>query len=88
MPAKDYILAVTGLTNTVWICKPSKRDKRCMTSDRVKVDESHFINIVLEWAHNKIAANVDTLQITQEGKVVAEIKIDRKALGVEEPDED
>jgi len=82
MAAKDYILAVTPLTNTVWICKTSKRDKNAMTDDRVKVDESHFIGIILEWIHNKLEENSDTLKITNDGKVVAELKIDRVALGL------
>lgn len=80
MAAKDYTLAVTGLTNTVWICKPSKRDKNCMTDDRIKVDESHFIGIILEWLNNKIEDNTDTLSITTDGDVVAEFKIFRDKL--------
>ena len=82
MPAKDYILAVTILTNTVWICKPSKRDKGTITGDRAKVDESHFIRIILEWLNGKIEEDKDTLMITAGGKVVAELKIDRVALGL------
>lgn len=80
MAAKDYELAVTGLTNTVWICKPSKRQKGLMTDDRVKVDESHFIGIVLEWANGKIDKKKDTLSITVDGEVVAEIKLFRDKL--------
>jgi hypothetical protein len=82
MPAKDYIIAVTPLTNTVWICKPSKRDQKCMTYDRVAVDPSKFIGVVLEWAHNQIKENSDTMQISSDGQVVAEIKINRKLLGL------
>jgi len=50
MAAKDYKLAVTGLTNTVWICKPSKKHAGLMTDDRAKVDENDFIGIIIEWA--------------------------------------
>ena len=82
MAAKDYTLAVTPLTNTVWICKTSKRNKNLMTDDRVAVDKSHFIGIVLEWIHNSLADNRDTLEIKVDGVLVAELKIDRKALGL------
>ena len=85
MAAKDYILAVTPLTNTVWICKPSKRDQNTMTDDRAKVDESHFIGIVLEWIHNKLEDDATTFNITVDGKNVAELKIDRVALGLKKP---
>lgn len=85
MAAKDYILAVIGLTNTVWICKPSKRYIGIMTDDRVKVDENHFIGIMLEWIHNKLEDNDTTVEIKQGGKVVAELKIDREALGLVPP---
>lgn len=56
-----------------------------MTDDRAKVDESDFIGIMLEWANGKIEDDSDTLQITQDSKVVATIKIDRIALGLKEP---
>lgn len=82
MAAKDYSLAVTGLTNTVWICKHSKKDPRLMTDDRVKVEESTFIGIIMEWLNGKIKDNEKTLSITTDGKVVAEFTIDRVALGL------
>lgn len=80
MPAKDYELAVTGLTNTVWICKPSKKNKNLMTDDRAKVDKSHFIGIVLEWVNGELADGKETLQLTVEGEVVAEIKLFKDKL--------
>jgi len=80
MPAKDYELAVTGLTNSVWICKPSKKNKGVMTDDRAKVDKSHFIGIVLEWVVGQLEEKKDTLQLTTDGEVVAEIKIFRDKL--------
>lgn len=80
MAAKDYTLAVTGLTNSVWICKPSKKSPGVMTDDRVKVDKSHFIGIILEWANGEIEEPEDTLSITVEGEVVAEIKLFRDKL--------
>jgi len=83
MPAKDYILAVTPLTNTVWICKPSKRDQNAMTDDRIAVDKSVFIGCVLEWALNQLEDDEDTVYITVDEKRVAEIKVNRSALGVE-----
>lgn len=82
MAAKDYILAVTPLTNTVWICKTSKRDKNCMTDDRAKIDENMFIGCILQWADNKIEDGADHMNISVGGKVVATIKIDRNALGL------
>lgn len=82
MAAKDYKLAVSPLTNTVWICKESKRNKNEMTDDRIAVDKSVFIGVVLEWINNQIDSKKDTLSITSGGKVVAEFKIDRKALGL------
>jgi len=80
MAAKDYELAVTGLTNTVWICKPSKKQKGLMTDDRAKVPENHFIGIVLEWANGKIKEDEETLNITVDGVVVAEIKLHKDKL--------
>ncbi len=82
MPAKDYNLAVTPLTNTVWICKQSKKDPHIMTNDRVAVDKSHFIGIVLEWALNQMEDNENTVSITIDGKEAATIKLDREALGL------
>lgn len=83
MSAKDYMIAVTGLTNSVWICRTSKKQPGLMTDDRVKVDESHFIGIVLEWANGKIKRGAGAMEIKVDGKVVAEIKIDREALGLD-----
>lgn len=82
MAAKDYSLTVTGLTNTIWICKQSKKNPHLMTDDRAKVEESTFIGIVLEWLNGKIKDNEKTLSITTDGKVVAEFTIDRVALGL------
>ena len=82
MPAKDYSLAVTPLTNTVWICKQSKRNPNTMTDDRVAIDKSKFISILLEWAHNQIDEDSDTLNITNSSGVVATITIDREKLGL------
>ena len=82
MSAKDYTLAVTGLTNSIWICKTSKRNTGTMTDDRVKIDESHFIGCIMEWLNGKIDEKEDTLSITSGGKVVADFKINRKALGL------
>ncbi len=80
MAAKDYELAVTGLTNTVWICKPSKKTKGLMTDDRAKVDKSHFIGIMLEWVNGELKGKKDTLDITVDGEVVAEIKLFKDKL--------
>ena len=82
MAAKDYIIAVTPLTNTVWITKISKRDKHIMTDDRVKVDESYFIGIVLEWIYNKLDPGAEAIEIKVDGKVVATLQIDTVALGL------
>jgi hypothetical protein len=82
MAAKDYTLAVTGLTNSIWICKISKKNTGMMTDDRAKIDESHFIGCIMEWLNGKISEKEDTLSITSGGKVVAEFKINRKALGL------
>lgn len=80
MSAKDYELAVTGLTNTIWICKPSKRNKSVMTDDRTKVDKSHFIGVMLEWINGELEDGSDTLNITVDGKVVAELKLHKEKL--------
>jgi hypothetical protein len=80
MAAKDYQLAVTALTNTIWICKPSKQHKGVMTDDRVKVDKSHFIGIVLEWVLGELEDDKESLEITVDDKVVAEFKIYRDRL--------
>lgn len=82
MPARDYIIAVTGLTNQVWICKPSKKTPGTMTSDRVKVDREHFIDVLLQWLRGEIDENSNTLIIEEDGKKIAELKINRLALGV------
>ena len=86
MSAKDYTLAVTPLTNTVWITKTSKKNPNLMTNDRAKVDESVFIGAILQWIDNKLDEGEDTLSITEGGKVVAELKINRKLLGLDESD--
>lgn len=80
MPAKNYELAVTALTNTIWICKPSKKSKGVMTDDRVKVDKSHFIGIMLEWINGELKDDKDTLNITVDGEVVAELKLFKDKL--------
>jgi len=80
MAAKDYELAVTGLTKTIWICKPSKRNKGVMTDDRAKVDKSHFIGVLLEWINGELEEGSDTLNITNDGVVVAELKLNKEKL--------
>lgn len=76
MAAKDYKLAVTGLTNSVWICKQSKKNPNLMTDDRVKIDESDFIGILMEWAVNKAEKDkCRSIEIKTDGKVIAEISI-------------
>lgn len=80
MAAKDYELAITGLTNTVWICKPSKKQKGLMTDDRAKVDKSHFIGIMMEWILGELEEGKDVLSITVGDEVVAELKIHREKL--------
>lgn len=82
MPAKDYILAVTPITNAVWICKPSKKDKNTMTYDRAEIDQGAFLTCVLQWAINRLDDGKDTVYIKLDDKFVGEIKIDRKALGL------
>lgn len=79
MAAKDYELAVTGLTNTVWICKPSKRDKGVMTDDRKAVDKNQFIGVLLEWALGEIdGKKTNILNFTNNGVKIAEIKFNKK----------
>ena len=53
MAAKDYKLAVTALTNTVWICKQSKKNPNAMTDDRVAINKSDFIGVMLEFLLGK-----------------------------------
>ena len=79
MPAKDYELAVTGLTNTVWICKPSRRGKGTMTDDRVAVPKDRFIGVLLEWSLGEIEdKGTNVLTLTTDGKMIAQIKFNKK----------
>jgi hypothetical protein len=73
---KELTLAVTTLTNTVWICKPTKTPN-VMSSSRTKVDENVFIGCMLQWIENKCKGGQDTVEIESNGKTVAWLKIDR-----------
>ncbi len=74
MPAKDYKLAVSPLTGTIYIAKVSKLRANEMTDDRVVVDKSNFIACLLEWTQHQLSGS-NTLSITHNGKVIAEVKI-------------
>ena len=73
---KELTLAVTPLTNTVWICKPTK-NPNVMSSSRTKVDENVFIGCMLQWIENKCKDGQDEVEINCGGKTVAWLKIDR-----------
>jgi hypothetical protein len=77
MAAKDYKLAVTALTNTVWICKQSKKNPNLMTEDRVAINKSEFIGIMLEFLLGECAKNKSkdgAVQFATDGVEIVEIK--------------
>lgn len=88
MAAKDYKLCVTGITNTVMISKPSKSNPHVMTTDRVAIDKSEFIGIVLEWTLGELDSNdtkvnedgMRVLSLTSGGRVIAEIHVNEENI--------
>lgn len=82
MAAKDYKLMVTGLTNTVWIGKTSKKDPNLMLDDRRALTKSEIIGVILEWALGEtedIEIEDDgkkILSLTSGGRLMAEIHLD------------
>lgn len=78
--AESYRLVVSGLMGTVYIAKLTKQP-HIMSVTRRKVPEGEFIGAILQYTLSKIEEGDDTLSITIDGKVVAEIKIiDRAAI--------
>jgi len=80
MPARDYKLAVSPLTGTVYITKVSKKDPDVMTDDRIAVEKSTFIHCLLGWVESQLIDDQNTVSIIGNGKVIAEIilKKDKK----------
>lgn len=75
MAAKDYQLAVSELTGTVYITKVSKKDSNVMTDDRIEVTKNAFIPAILHWTKSQIKDGQNILTLTAGGKPIAEIKI-------------
>ena len=83
MPAKDYKIAINPETNAVCICEASEKDLARMSGDKARINKRDFILLMLEWVNNEIGncKYKDTLHIRDNGKIIAEIRIDREALG-------
>lgn len=78
--AEKYRLCVSGLMGTVYIAKLTKTPY-IMSQDRRKVPIEEFISAILQYTLSQIKEKDDTMSITIDEKVVAEIKIiDRKAI--------
>jgi hypothetical protein len=81
MAAKNYKLAVTPLTNTVWICKASKRHPNAMTEDRLAISKSEFIGVMLEFLLGECAANKrkdGSISFSNDDIKIVEIKFNTK----------
>lgn len=81
MAAKDYKLAVTPITNTVWIFKPSKKNPNLMTDDRVAIDKSVFIGTMLEFLLgecDKEESKDGTISFSNNGVRIVSIKFNKK----------
>lgn len=72
--ADKYRLLVAGLSGSVWIAKLTKQPY-LMSTDRRKVPEEEFINAVIQYTVSKLELGAKTLQITEDGNVIAEIVI-------------
>jgi hypothetical protein len=78
--AEKYHLVVSGLMGTVFIAKLTK-EAHIMSLDRRKVPPSEFIDAVLQYTLAQLTGKSDTMSITLDGNVVAEVKIvDKKLL--------
>lgn len=78
--AEKYHLIVSGLGGTVYIAKLTKTPY-IMSEDRRKVPLPEFISAILQYTLSQIKEKDDTMSITIDGKVVAEVVIkDRKAI--------
>lgn len=74
MPAKDYQIAVSPLTGTVFITKVSKTNKNLMLSDRVEFPKGHFYQIIEQFAKTNIAEGYSTLEVKDiKGNLVFEL---------------
>lgn len=78
--AEKYHLVVSGLMGTVYIAKLTKTP-HLMSQDRRQVPPEEFLQAVLTYTLSRLKENSDTLTISVDDKIVAEIVIkDRKAL--------
>lgn len=77
--AEKYRLVVSGLMGKVWIAKISKTP-HVMTTDRREVPRSEFIDTLLQWTYAQLDKDSDTLSITVDDKVVAEIVIKDRSI--------
>ena len=78
--ADKFRLLVSGLMGKVWIAKLTKTP-HVMGDDRREVPKAEFINAILQWTIPQLKKGSDTLSITLEGKVIAEIVIKDRTLG-------
>lgn len=78
MGAKDYNLCVSGLSGRVFISKVSKKNKHQMLDDRIEISKHDFVTALLGWTKHQLDENEDTVYITADDKVIAEIKIIEK----------
>lgn len=77
--ADKFKLVVSGLMGKVWITKLTNAP-HIMSTDRREVPKSEFIDALLQWTYSQLKAGSDTLSITLEGKVIAEIIIKDRTL--------
>ena len=74
MSAKNYEIAVAGLSGKVYIAKKMKQ-RGIMGSDRVVVSDNEFINAIIEFTKHRIEDGAGTMQIMEGDKIIAEIRI-------------
>ena len=81
MSAKNYSLTCSALSN-VYISKKSK-SKHTISQDRVEVEKSDFIGVLLGWTKGQLEEGENILSITNsKGTVVAEIKLNESILDI------
>lgn len=76
---EKFRLVVSGLMGRVWIAKLTKTPN-LMSQDRREVPKSEFIDAILQWTYPQLSKKCDTLSITIDDKVVAEITIKDRSL--------
>ena len=77
--AENFRLVVSGLMSRVWIAKLTKTP-HVMSQTRREVPKQEFIDAILQWTYPQLKKGSDTLNITLDGKVIAEITIKDRSL--------